>query len=91
MRHLAAKPPATTTVTPTPSGATFVALRTPVGPVSVLAFTTPIPYPFGSERVGYLVKDLDAAVAAAVAAGAGVLVAPFADPGAMRSFSGRAP
>ena len=72
--------PATTTVTPTPSGATFVALRTPVGPVSVLAFTTPIPYPFGSERVGYLVKDLDAAVAAAVAAGAGVLVAPFADP-----------
>jgi hypothetical protein len=72
--------PATTTVTPTPSGATFVALRTPVGPVSVLAFTTPIPYPFGSERVGYLVKDLDAAVAAAVAAGARVLVAPFADP-----------
>ncbi len=72
--------PATTTVTPTPSSATFVALRTPVGPVSVLAFTTPIPYPFGSERVGYLVKDLDAAVAAAVAAGAGVLVAPFGDP-----------
>jgi predicted enzyme related to lactoylglutathione lyase len=72
--------PATTTVTTTPSSATFVALRTPVGPVSALAFTTPIPYPFGSERVGYLVKDLDAAVAAAVAAGAGVLVAPFADP-----------
>jgi len=52
----------------------------PVGPLSVLAFTTPIPYPFGSERVGYLVKDLDTAVAAAVAAGATVLVAPFADP-----------
>lgn len=72
--------PAATTVTPTPSGANFSAVRTPVGPVSVLAFTTPIPYPFGSERVGYLVKDLDAAVAAAVAGGAGVLVAPFADP-----------
>jgi len=72
--------PAPTTVTPTPSGANFSAVRTPVGPVSVLAFTTPIPYPFGAERVGYLVKDLDAAVAAAVAAGAGVLVAPFADP-----------
>ena len=72
--------PATTTVTPTPSSASFVALRTPVGPLSVLAFTTPIPYPFGSERVGYLVKDLDTAVAAAVAAGATVLVAPFADP-----------
>jgi predicted enzyme related to lactoylglutathione lyase len=55
-------------------------VRTPVGPLSVLAFTTPIPYPFGSERVGYLVKDLDAAVTAVVAAGAGVVVAPFADP-----------
>lgn len=72
--------PASTTVTPTPSGARFAPARTPVGPLSVLAFTTPIPYPFGSERVGYLVKDLDAAVAAAVAAGAGVVVAPFADP-----------
>jgi hypothetical protein len=72
--------PAPTTVTPTPSGASFAPVRTPVGQLSVLAFTTPIPYPFGSERVGYLVKDLDAAVAAAAAAGAGVLVAPFADP-----------
>jgi predicted enzyme related to lactoylglutathione lyase len=72
--------PAPTTVTPTPSGANFALVRTPVGPVSVLAFTTPIPYPFGSERVGYLVKDLDAAVAEAVASGAGLLVAPFADP-----------
>jgi hypothetical protein len=72
--------PAPTTVTPTPSGAMFAPLRTPAGPLSVLAFTTPVPYPFGSERVGYLVKDLDAAVAAAVAAGAGVVVAPFADP-----------
>ncbi len=70
--------PATTTATP--SSATFVAVRTPAGSISVLAFTTPIPYPFGSERVGYLVKDLDAAVAAAAASGAGVLVSPFADP-----------
>jgi predicted enzyme related to lactoylglutathione lyase len=72
--------PSSTIVTPTPSGADFAPVRTPVGPLSVLAFTTPVPYPFGSERVGYLVKDLDAAVAAAVAAGAGVLVSPFADP-----------
>jgi predicted enzyme related to lactoylglutathione lyase len=71
--------PSTTTVTPTPSSARFAPVRTPVGPVSVLAFTTPIPYPFGSERVGYLVKDLDAAISAATAAGAEVLVAPFAD------------
>ncbi len=72
--------PAATSVTPTPSGASFAPVRTPVGSLSTLAFTTPIPYPFGSERVGYLVKDLDAAVAAAVAAGADLLVAPFADP-----------
>jgi predicted enzyme related to lactoylglutathione lyase len=72
--------PAATTVTPTPSGAMFAPVRTSAGPLSVLAFTTPIPWPFGAERVGYLVKDLDAAVAAAVAAGAGVVVAPFADP-----------
>jgi len=72
--------PAATTVTPTLSGAIFAPVRTPVGRLSALAFTTPIPYPFGSERVGYLVRDLDAAVGAAVAAGAGVLVAPFADP-----------
>jgi hypothetical protein len=50
---------APTTVTPTPSGAMFAPVRTPAGPLSVLAFTTPIPYPFGSERVGYFVKDLD--------------------------------
>jgi predicted enzyme related to lactoylglutathione lyase len=72
--------PASTTVTPTRSAANFAPVRTPAGPLSVFAFTTPIPYPFGSERVGYLVRDLDAAVAAAAAAGAGVLVAPFADP-----------
>jgi hypothetical protein len=72
--------PIPTTVTPTPSTANFEPVRTPVGAVSVLAFTTPIPYPFGTERVGYLVKNLDTAVAAAVAAGAWVLVAPFADP-----------
>ena len=72
--------PTTTTVTPTPSSASFAAVRTPAGPLSVLAFTTPIPYPFGAERTGYLVKDMDAAITAATAAGADVLVAPFADP-----------
>jgi len=72
--------PATTTVTPTPSSASFAPVRTPVGPLSVLAFTTPIPYPFGAERTGYLVKDMDTAISAATAAGADVLVAPFPDP-----------
>jgi len=53
---------------------------TPVGTVSVFGFKTPIPYPFGSERTGYLVTDLDAAVRAARASGADVIVAPFNDP-----------
>ncbi len=75
-----AAPPATTSVTPTRSSTRFVAVRTPAGPLSVFAFTTPIPYPFGAERTGYLVKDLGAAVKAAEAAGADVIVAPFADP-----------
>jgi hypothetical protein len=47
--------------------------------VSLFGFKTPIPYPFGAERTGYLVTDMDAAVAAARAAGADVLVAPFPD------------
>ena len=75
-----ASKPATTTVTPTPSSARFAAVRTPAGPLSVFAFTTPIPYPFGAERTGYLVKDLDAAINAARAAGADMIVAPFSDP-----------
>jgi hypothetical protein len=53
---------------------------TPVGSLSVFGFTTPIPYPFGLERTGYLVTDLDEAIRAAKATGADVLVAPFKDP-----------
>src|ERR1700720_3979203 len=67
------------TVTPTPSSTTSQLLQTPVGTVSVFGFTTPVPYPFGAERTGYLVKDMDAALSAAKAAGADVLVAPFPD------------
>ena len=68
------------TVTPTPSSTTSQLLQTPVGTVSLFGFTTPVPYPFGAERTGYLVTDLDAAIKAARAAGAAVLVAPFPDP-----------
>jgi hypothetical protein len=46
----------------------------------VFGFKTPIPYPFGVERTGYLVTDLDGAIRAAVADGADVLVSPFNDP-----------
>jgi predicted enzyme related to lactoylglutathione lyase len=53
---------------------------TPVGTFSVFGFTTPIPYPFGVERTGYLVTDMDAAVRSAAALGADIVVAPFPDP-----------
>jgi len=71
---------ATTTVTPTPSRTMWQAVSTPVGVLSVLGFTTPAPYPFGSERTGYLVTDMDAAIRAARADDADVLVSPFNDP-----------
>jgi len=46
----------------------------------VFGFKTPIPYPFGAERTGYLVVDLEAALHAAQADGADIIVAPFPDP-----------
>jgi predicted enzyme related to lactoylglutathione lyase len=72
-------PPSTVTVTPTPSTAIWQALKTPVGLISLFGFKTPTPYPFGQERTGYLVTDMDAAVRAAQRAGASVIVAPFPD------------
>jgi predicted enzyme related to lactoylglutathione lyase len=68
------------TVTPTPSSTTSQLLQTPVGTVSLFGFKTPIPHPFGAERTGYLVKDMDAAIRAARAAGADVIVETFPDP-----------
>jgi predicted enzyme related to lactoylglutathione lyase len=68
------------TVTPTPSETMSQLVLTPVGNVSVFGFKTPIPYPFGSERTGYLVGNLDAAVKQARHDGADVIVAPFPDP-----------
>jgi len=68
------------TVTPTPSSTMSQLVMTPVGTVSVFGFKTPVPYPFGLERTGYLVADMDDAIRAAKATGADVLVAPFNDP-----------
>lgn len=70
----------TVTVTPTPSLTTSQLLQTPVGTVSLFGFKTPVPYPFGAERTGYLVTNLDLAIRAARLAGAAVVVAPFPDP-----------
>ena len=68
------------TVTPTQSSTMSQLVLTPVGSVSVFGFKTPIPYPFGLERTGYLVTDMDEAVRAAKATGADALVAVFDDP-----------
>jgi hypothetical protein len=68
------------TLTPTPSSTMSQLVLTPVGTVSVFGFKTPVPYPFGAERTGYLVTDLDRATRAAVQDGADVLVSPFDDP-----------
>jgi hypothetical protein len=68
------------TVTPTPSLTMSQLVLTPVGTVSVFGFKTPIPYPFGTERTGYLVTDMDAGVRAARAHGAALTVAIFPNP-----------
>jgi hypothetical protein len=68
------------TVTPTPSSTMSQLVLTPVGTVSVFGFKTPIPYPFGLERTGYLVTDMDEAIRAAKATGADVIVTSFKDP-----------
>lgn len=67
-------------VTPTTSQTMSQLVLTPVGTLSVFGFKTPVPYPFGAERTGYLVNDMDAAVAAAVRSGATRLLTDFPDP-----------
>lgn len=69
-----------TSVTPTPSETVLRFVLSPVGTLSIFGFKTPIPYPFGAERTGYLVIDFDAALSAAQRAGADIIVAPFPDP-----------
>lgn len=66
-------------VTPTPSQTMSQFVLSPVGSLSVFGFKTPIPYPFGSETIGYLVKNFDQAVQFAQLNGAEIIVAPFTD------------
>jgi hypothetical protein len=66
-------------VTPTPSQTISQLVFTPVGTISVFGFKTPIPYPFGVERTGYLVTDMDIAVKSAKEQGADVVVSSFPD------------
>ncbi len=69
-----------TNVLPVPSSTEFQYVWTPAGTLSIFAFRTPVPFPFGQERTGYLVSDMDRAIAAARSAGAEVIVEPFKDP-----------
>ncbi|MEU8760079.1 glyoxalase [Streptomyces sp. NPDC048659] len=69
-----------THVTPTPSTTESELVFSPVGTLSVFDFKTPVPFPFGAERTGWLVEDLDEAVRLARRAGAQLVVAPFDDP-----------
>lgn len=73
-------PRITANVMPVPASTQAQYVWTPAGTLSTFAFQTPVPYPFGAERNGYLVSDMDAAVKAARAAGAEVIVEPFKDP-----------
>ena len=70
----------TTNVLPVPSNTQLQYVWSPVGTLSTFSFLTPIPYPYGQERTGWLVTDLDKALAAARASGAEVVVDKFKDP-----------
>jgi hypothetical protein len=69
-----------THVTPTPSTTFSQLILTPVGSISAFGFTTPVPYPYGAERTGYLVTDMETAIQVARQSGADILVTPFNDP-----------
>jgi hypothetical protein len=43
----------------------------------VFGFKTPVPYPFGIERTGYLVSDFDTAIDSAKANHIDIVVAPI--------------
>src|SRR5271155_1267234 len=69
-----------TNILPVLGSTEFQYLWTPVGTLSIFAFQTPIPFPFGQERTGYLVTDMVRAIKDARAAGGEVIVEPFKDP-----------
>jgi hypothetical protein len=69
-----------TNVLPVPSSTEFQYVWTSAGTVSVFAYLSPVPFPFGQERTGYLVTNMDEAIGDARRAGAEVIVEPFKDP-----------
>lgn len=67
-------------VTPTPSLINSQVIISPVGTLSVFELTGPMPHPFGLERAGWRVADLNTSVNLARDLGAAVVVEPFGDP-----------
>ena len=55
-----AKPAAVVEVTPTPSQTRSQWILSPVGTISAFEFISPVPYPFGAERTGWLMANFDA-------------------------------
>jgi hypothetical protein len=68
------------TVTPVASSTEMQYVLSPVGALSIFAYQTPVPFPFGYERTGYLVTDMDKAIQATRDSGGEVIVEPFKDP-----------
>ncbi len=68
-----------TNVLAVPSSTESQLVATPAGMLSVFAFETVVPFPFGQERTGYLVTDMNDAIKAARECGAEVIVEPFQD------------
>jgi hypothetical protein len=66
--------------TPTPSRAISGVVFSPVATLSTWDYSTPIPYPFGTENIGEMMANFNEGLADAERSGATVLVAPFKDP-----------
>jgi hypothetical protein len=64
-------------VLPVTSSTEMQYILTRVGALSMFAYQTPVPFPFGQERTGYVVTDMDRAIKAARSSGAEVIVERF--------------
>jgi hypothetical protein len=77
------------TVTPTPRSTTSQLIQTPVGIVSLFRYRTPIPYPFGAERTGFLVTDMSDGREAAMVQFPGGYIVEIVPPPASRPLQRR--
>ncbi|QNT78316.1 glyoxalase [Entomobacter blattae] len=69
----------TVQITPTKSSVQLAFIFSPVGSLSVFDFATALPAPFGQERTGFMVSDLQQALLTARQLGAKALIETFGD------------